>query len=267
METLIDRLIAARVDAIEEWQGAQADAMAGHDLDDTLKEITRVWRDICRQVDQAPESRRELHMQWFAGQNIYCRLRTMAEGEVLQLTRSFDPDVPESVYLDVIGRKTSCLLAMCAEAGAILGGVTRAERPALRDFGWELGVAFQLVDDALDYAGASEELGKAPFTDLAEGKVTMPLIATLKRCTVGERAAIAAALKACALRSARAEEAPAEETATVVELVRRYNGAEITLARARQCVDRARARIGPFSEPEWKRALFDLAEFVVQRSR
>ena len=195
-------------------------------------------------------------------------LRTMSEGEVLQLSRSFDPELPEAVYLDVIGRKTSSLLATCSESGAILGGVTRAERRALRDYGWQLGLAFQLVDDALDYIGSEAELGKPPLGDLAEGKVTMPLIATLKRCSVGERTEIDAALKACAKRAFVPGSVPDRAMVEpVLDLVLRYHGPELTLERARACIDQARSRIEPFNDSESKRALFDLAEFVVQRNR
>ncbi len=195
-------------------------------------------------------------------------LRTMSEGEVLQLSRSFDPELPEAVYLEVIGRKTSSLLATCSESGAILGGVTRAERRAVRDFGWQLGLAFQLVDDALDYTASAGELGKPPLADLAEGKVTMPLISTLKRCTVGERTQIDAVLKTCA-ESSLTPEAPRDPAILepVLELVQRYRGAEFTLSRATQCIERARSRIEPFTESDSKRALLDLAEFVVQRTR
>jgi octaprenyl-diphosphate synthase len=168
-------------------------------------------------------------------------IRAMAEGEVLQLTRSFDPELSESTYLDVIGGKTSSLLAAAAEAGAILGGVTRAERKAVRDYGWQLGLAFQLVDDALDYGGTARELGKAPFTDAKEGKLTLPLIATLKRCNTGERDSIVALLKSFALQGAVGREPDPAEVARVAECVQRHHGAETALARAQQLCANARA--------------------------
>jgi octaprenyl-diphosphate synthase len=192
-------------------------------------------------------------------------IREMSEGEVLQLTRSFDPDVPESVYLDVIGRKTSRLLSTTTESGAILGGVTRAERRAVGDYGWQLGLAFQLVDDALDYVGDGDELGKAPLADLAEGKVTMPLIATLKRCSVAEREAIVAALKSLSGSAFRGAEPDRDALMQVADQVRRYQGAELTLERARLHAREACAKIAPFSDCEAKRALNALAEFVVRR--
>jgi octaprenyl-diphosphate synthase len=192
-------------------------------------------------------------------------IRTMAEGEVLQLARSFDSDLTESTYLDVIGRKTSTLLATATESGAILGDATRGERRSARAFGWEIGLAFQLVDDALDYSGDSEELGKAPLTDLAEGKVTMPLLASLKRCTVGEREGVASALKSFATQSGRGESPDIAELHAIAGLVDRYQGTEVTLQHAEERAVRARSRIASFAESDAKRALVELTEFVVQR--
>lgn len=192
-------------------------------------------------------------------------IRTMAEGEVMQLARSFDSDLSESTYLEVIGRKTSTLLATATESGAILGGATLAERRAVRQFGWEIGLAFQLVDDALDYSGERQQLGKAPLTDLAEGKVTMPLLASLKRCTVGEREGVASALKSFAALRDRGESPDLSELQAIAALVDRYQGTQVTLQRAEDRAVRARSRIAPFAESDAKRALVQLTEFVVQR--
>ena len=125
-------------------------------------------------------------------------IRSMAEGELLQLERSFDPSVTEAHYFAVIEHKSAVLLSAACEAGAILGGVTRAERRKLAEYGRELGLAFQLRDDALDYEAGEAELGKRAFADLREGKVTLPLLLALKRCTPAERDAIASVLKSAA---------------------------------------------------------------------
>jgi octaprenyl-diphosphate synthase len=190
-------------------------------------------------------------------------IRKMAEGEVLQLTHSFDPDISESLYLEVIGRKTATLLATAAESGAILGDVTRSERRAVREYGWQLGLAFQLVDDALDYGGTGAELGKAPLTDLAEGKVTLPLLTALKQATVGERDTIASDIKT--LSQSTDHEQDADKIELAVDAVRRYRGVEVTLQRAADCSARACAEIEPFVDGEAKRSLIALADFVVQR--
>ena len=107
-------------------------------------------------------------------------IRQMAEGELLQLEKSSDPEVSESHYFAVIERKSAILLAAACEIGSIPGGVTRAERRKLAEFGRELGIAFQLRDDALDYSAGVEALGKPRHGDLREGKVTLPLIAPAK---------------------------------------------------------------------------------------
>jgi octaprenyl-diphosphate synthase len=194
-------------------------------------------------------------------------IRQMAEGEVLQLMRSFDPDIPESVYLDVIGRKTATSIAAAAEAGSILGGVTLSERRAVREYGWQVGLAFQLIDDALDYSSSGEELGKAQLTDLAEGKVTLPLLLTLKRCSTAERDEIHAAVKAFAAATARADEEPpdASRLSRVADLVTQHRGSELAEERARKCAEAAIASIDPFVDCEAKRALGELAWFVVSR--
>lgn len=193
-------------------------------------------------------------------------IRKMAEGEVLQLVKSFDPEIPESLYMDVIGRKTATSIAAAAEAGAILGGVTLSERRSVREYGWQLGLAFQLVDDAIDYLSSGEQLGKARFTDLREGKVTLPLLITLKQCTVAEHDEIAAAIKTLAMASARADSEPDDSLLErVLEFVGRYRGAERTLERAQDCVDAATRSIEPFVDCEAKSALAELAQFVATR--
>ena len=192
-------------------------------------------------------------------------IRKMAEGEVLQLTSSFDPDMTEQRYLEVIGRKTATLIATAAESGALLGEVTRSERRAVRSYGWELGLAFQLVDDALDYSSTGEELGKAPLTDLTEGKVTLPLLTALKRAGVGERESLVSDLKSFSLAAQRQEPADPEHVARVAQTVTEYKGVEVTLARARHCANQACAQIEPFLDSDAKRALLALAGFVVQR--
>ncbi len=194
-------------------------------------------------------------------------IRKMAEGEVLQLMRSFDPGIPESVYLDVIGRKTATSIAAAAEAGSILGGVTLSERRAVREYGWQVGLAFQLVDDALDYLSSGEELGKAQLTDLSEGKVTLPLLLTLKSCSNPERDEIEAAVKSFAIASARADgEGPdPAQLGRVADLVARHRGAELAQGRARECVESGLASIEPFVDCEAKQALCELAWFVLER--
>jgi octaprenyl-diphosphate synthase len=198
-------------------------------------------------------------------------IRSMAEGEILQLERSYDATVTESHYFRVIERKSAMLLSTSTESGAILGGVTRAERRHLSDFGRELGLAFQLRDDALDYEAGEEALGKNPNADIREGKVTLPLLLALKRCTSSEREAVAALIKSASRTTdpgadRRAESEPLD-LAPVLDLIARYRGVEDTVRRAQEHAERAVASIAPFPDSEAKVDLTAAAQFAVTRDR
>jgi octaprenyl-diphosphate synthase len=205
-------------------------------------------------------------------------IRRMAEGELLQLARSFDPSVTEAHYFSVIERKSAVLLSAATEAGAILGGVTRAERRKLAEFGHELGLAFQLRDDALDYEDRQADLGKNPYDDLREGKVTLPLLLALKRCTPAERDAISSVLKAAAraervadpgaTASGAARSAPGGlDLSPAIEAVERYHCVADTVRRAQEHAARAIETIAPFPQGRAKRDLLAAAAFSVARDR
>jgi len=198
----------------------------------------------------------------------------MAEGELLQLQRSFDCAVTEAHYYGVIDRKSAALISAACEVGAILAEVTRAERRSLAEFGRELGLAFQLKDDALDYDKSAEALGKRNYVDVLEGKVTLPLLLTLKRCTNAQRQEIAAVVKAAAGlqvsqpgRDATAGESELFEIEPVVQLVERYHGVADTERRAAEHVGRAAAAIAAFPESPAKEALLAAASYTITRDR
>jgi octaprenyl-diphosphate synthase len=107
--------------------------------------------------------------------------RRMTEGELLQLTLLGRTDITEEQYFDVLARKTAYLFSACCEIGAVLGGADPATQSKLRDYGMNLGIAFQLVDDLLDFTGSNDVLGKPAGADLVEGKVSLPLIFLLQR--------------------------------------------------------------------------------------
>lgn len=199
-------------------------------------------------------------------------IRLMAEGELLQLERSFDVGVTEKHYYDVIDRKSAALLSTCCEIGSLLGGVTRGERNRIAEYGRQLGLAFQLRDDCLDYEAAFEDLGKQPFADLREGKITLPLILALKRCRVAEREQVAGVLKnAARLADENGGMAPLEapelELASVAEIVKSYHGIADTVKRANEHVERALESIAPFPDGLAKTALIAAARFSVARDR
>ena len=214
----------------------------------------------------------DLDILWIFANTIRC----MAEGELLQLERSFDASVTEAHYFSVIERKSAVLLSAACEAGSILGGVTRAERRRLAEFGREIGLAFQLRDDALDYEAREDALGKRPYTDIREGKVTLPLLLTLKRCTAAERQVIGAVLKQAAQvadlavsqsEAARDEAADELDLTPVLELVERHRGVADTVRRAEVHIERASAVIAPFCEGCSKNDLLAAARFAVSRDR
>jgi octaprenyl-diphosphate synthase len=200
-------------------------------------------------------------------------IRRMSEGELLQLERSYDPTVTEALYYSVIERKSAVLLATATEAGAILAGVTRAERRRLNDFGRELGLAFQLRDDALDYEASEAELGKRPYTDIREGKVTLPLLLALKRCTGSEREELAAVLKSASKGDEfdggaddPAGRKPLDVT-PAIELIERYHGVADTIRRAEQHLARAISSVAVFPDGRAKTDLLAVAEYCVSRDR
>src|SRR5262249_38687990 len=136
------------------------------------------------------------------------------------------------------------------------------------DFGRELGLAFQIRDDALDYDATADVLGKERWTDLREGKVTLPLLLAIKRCTAAEREAIERVLKTAARRDQVDGVAPTDaELAPAIEIIARYHGVTDSMRRADEHVARACAAIAPFPDGEAKQGMLLAAEFSAARDR
>ncbi len=183
----------------------------------------------------------------------------MAEGEVLELLKTADLDTLEAEYLEVVINKTAVLLAAACEIGALLGGVDEEKVTALTNFGMEVGVAFQLMDDCLDYVADQKEFGKEPGTDLHEGKITLPLIHALRRCTTQEREEVAAILEKDGLEPL--------DLARVVGLIAKYGGIEFTRAQAIDRIATAKGLLEVFSACPERIALATVADYVVSRTR
>lgn len=183
----------------------------------------------------------------------------IAEGEVLQLLCTGEIDLTEERYINVVRSKTAILMSAACEAGAILGGATPERQEALSSFGMSLGIAFQLMDDTLDYIATEEDFGKSIGHDLEEGKITLPLIHTLRQCTEAERSLIEAVVEK--------DEMTVDEFRTVSGLVKQYGGIDYTVAAARRYIDDCRAHLESFEASEITMALSSLAEYVVTRSR
>ncbi len=180
----------------------------------------------------------------------------LAEGEMQQLVNSSDLDLEEACYLDIVGKKTAALFAAACRCGALLVDTgPRAE--ALQQFGTELGLAFQLIDDALDYVAVEAEFGKAQGDDLAEGKVTLPLIHALRNCTADERQRLVAVVGQALL--------PATDLAEVLQIIERTGGIAYCWQQAEQLCARAKARLNAFADSPAKEALLELTDYVVAR--
>jgi octaprenyl-diphosphate synthase len=183
----------------------------------------------------------------------------MAEGEVLQLVSTCDLDLAEERYIEVVQNKTAVLLAAACRCGAILGGVPAEQEEALADFGMDLGIAFQFMDDALDYVADEAEFGKARGHDLLEGKVTLPLIHALRCCSEDQRRRVEEIVAG--------DDLPEADLAEVIALIDAFDGIGYTRQRARELVERAKASLAVFAPGTARDALCELADYVVQRSK
>lgn len=182
----------------------------------------------------------------------------MAEGEVLQLISTSDVDLDEERYIEVVRNKTAVLLSAASRCGALLGESPSAKEEALAAYGMDLGIAFQFMDDALDYVADQDAFGKECGHDLLEGKVTLPLIHTLNQCTAEEREKVASIIEQEAL--------PDEDLKYVVELIHSYDGIDYTRQRANLLIDSAKSHLASFEDCPAKEAMIRLADYVVSRN-
>ncbi len=179
----------------------------------------------------------------------------MSEGEVFQLMKAGDVNTTEEEYLSIVEKKTSILISAACAIGGIIAAVNGEQIDALSRFGMGLGTAFQITDDALDYVGQEKEFGKAIGQDLRDGKLTMPLIRTIKECSQPERDLIQNGV-------INRDEASA---AAIMELINRYDGIPYSLQRAKESVEEAKGFLASFADSAAKTALFTVADYVVER--
>lgn len=185
-------------------------------------------------------------------------IRLMSEGELMQLENVFHFHLSESAYFRTLECKTGELIGTSCQAAAILADATSAEKEALYQFGKNLGIAFQLVDDSLDYLGAREIFGKKNLSDLEEGKVTLPLILAREKMTNSER-------ELCH-RLFSQSELSQENRLYVASLVEKYETAVQTINAAETYTKRAIDALGIFSGSPWQKNMVALAEQLVWRS-
>lgn len=181
----------------------------------------------------------------------------IAEGEVMQLGVSKNLETTEDDYLAVIKAKTAALFSAAGEVGPVVAGASANDKAALRSYGTNLGLAFQLVDDALDYGGKASDLGKNVGDDFREGKVTLPVILSYRRGSAEERA-----FWKSAIEEAQTDEAALEKA---IGLMHRHNSIADTIARARHFGEIARDALAPLPQSAEKDALVDVIDFCIGR--
>ena len=181
----------------------------------------------------------------------------IAEGEVMQLAAAKNLETTEDEYFSVIKAKTAALFSAAAEVGPVIAAASKTDRAALRSYGMNLGLAFQLVDDALDYGGSSSELGKNVGDDFREGKVTLPVILSYRRGSPQERKFWTAAIEENATDDAALERA--------IALMARYGSIADTIGRARHFGEIARDALAPLKATPQKTALLDVIDFCISR--
>jgi octaprenyl-diphosphate synthase len=183
----------------------------------------------------------------------------MVEGELLQLDRIGRIDITEADCMEVADRKTACLFSACAKLGAVSAGADPAAEEKLGEFAWNLGMAFQLIDDMLDFTSREQTLGKPVGGDLKEGKITLPLVYALENATAAERRQVEMVLGDRTYDSTSFSE--------IYSMVDRCGGIQRTRERAQQFTDRARQVVAEFPDSPYQRALCTLTDLVTDRDR
>ena len=180
---------------------------------------------------------------------------TIAAGEVMQLMNVHDPDVTEAAYRNVIYRKTARLFEAGAQIAAVLADRDPGDEAAMICYGQNLGTAFQLIDDALDYGASAEELGKNLGDDLAEGKPTLPLIYVMGNGSEAEKALIRSAI----------EEGGIDKLDDIQAIVESTGALKYTTERAQEAADVAINALTSIPDSEYKQAMIAIADFAVRR--
>jgi octaprenyl-diphosphate synthase len=181
----------------------------------------------------------------------------IAEGEVMQLVTAKNTETTEDDYLAVIDAKTAALFAAAAEVGAVIANRPKSEAAALRSYGRNLGLAFQLVDDALDYSGEPSMLGKSVGDDFREGKITLPVVLCYRRGTEAERTFWQ--------RTLQEGDIGDDDLAEAMRLMKHHNALSDTLERAHHYGAIARDALAIFPDSEIKSALLESIAFCVDR--
>jgi octaprenyl-diphosphate synthase len=181
----------------------------------------------------------------------------MTEGELIQLDVLGSVDITEEQHLEIVRRKTAFMFSSCAEIGAIVGGADAAQRAALSAYGLNSGIAFQLIDDVLDFVSTEDKLGKPVANDLREGKLTLPLIYLIELGNQEHRRTVETVVTEGAFESVSRED--------VLSLVVEHGTLERARSEARRYADVATGALAGFPDSEYRRALLSIPNFIVER--
>ena len=181
----------------------------------------------------------------------------MSQGEVHQLMRKGDIDLREDEYLEVIRRKTAMLFEAACRVSAIIADAPPAKEKALADFGYNLGIAFQMADDLFDYTLTTADFGKTVGADLREGKLTLPVIAALKNATAADKAVM--------VKIIQDQDFSVEDFKTLIGLLDRYGGIRYTQKTAATYIDKAKQSLAVFDPSQTKDIMLDIADYALAR--
>lgn len=183
----------------------------------------------------------------------------MVEGELIQLERIGKIGISEADCMELADRKTAGLFSVCAKLGAVVAGADIAIEEKLGEFAWNLGMAFQLIDDLLDFTAREQTLGKPIGSDLKEGKITLPMVYTLEGASASEREEIQTVLS-----DRSYERVPFQR---VRQMVQKYGAAARVQERAQQFTAKSRGIIDEFPDSPYQSALYALTDLVTERDR
>jgi octaprenyl-diphosphate synthase len=183
----------------------------------------------------------------------------MSQGEVHQLMRKGEIDLKEDEYLEVIRRKTAMLFEAACRVSAIIADAPQASEQALADFGYNLGIAFQMADDLFDYTLTTTDFGKTVGADLREGKLTLPVIAALRNATSTDKAVM--------IKIIQDQNFSAEDFETLIGLLDKHGGLDYTQKAAAAYIDKAKQALSIFESSQTRDTMLDIADYALARSQ
>ncbi len=190
----------------------------------------------------------------------------MSQGEIHQLIRKGNINLSESEYMEVILRKTAALIQGACRVGALIADASEEEETALSNYGLNIGMAFQIADDLLDYTSETESLGKEIGADLKEGKVTLPVIYTLKKADAEDRKEIEKIIRNASKSQSGEWEHEKKDFQILTEMLKKYRGIDYTKEKAKEYIINAKDAISVFRHSNTKDILLNIADYTLERN-